>query len=821
MPFNISSKKIAHVEFSPDSQHIVITESTGAAIDNIKTLKIDDHQSTLFENIPEQEFTYASFSPTGQYTALRNKDGGMEIWKTNGLRTNLFYKFDDDDISQIQFSSDGHFIATISQKGVFFWKINRTGISLIKKIYQNSVCQAEISTNSQFIAVTSNQELKIFDIYGEEIDFSQNLQSIWSRLESYEKGFFLSLFDKAWNVDGELIKTSVILNSSKINRIKISENNQYIVSVENQGNVKLWSISNKEINLVKNLLDKGEIDDLRFSPNNQLLALSEKEQGIKIWEVHGSEVNIPDNYHKGQENEIYQDTNRLEFSPNSQYLASFKSQNMGSSKKNEMKLWKVDGTQVEVFINSYGIRLEDFEFSPDSQYIVSRESSFDSKADWYTKIWRVEAPPTEVQYSYSYNNESSSVRISPNGKFMISTDADKKVNLWQIAGARIFLLRSFSDHNTQENFIFSPDSQYIAAIKKNGIKIWKIDGTEIDFPENLHTDGVSQIEFSPNSQYLISKGLNLDMKIWRIDGTQVELPEELSEGGVSWIKLSPNSQYLASLGNGQKGLKIWHMHHSKIRLIKNLSRDEIYHFLFSPNSRYISFAGKNNSINLWKTDGTEVDLLEDQYAGQVNKIKFSPDSNYLASGGMDSSNEVRLWQVDGNQINLPNSDQLGLNYFPGLKFGYEYTSVFALDFSSNSQYLVSVGRDGQVKLWQTNGILVFLTDSKYLGLVRQVKFSPDSRNLASIGGYGSPSGRETLKLWQLSSHASAVLLKTQDQDGGILFDSESRYLISIGDNDSISVRYLKLDELIAKSCKFLEFYRNAQAEYLLDRCETL
>jgi len=152
-----------------------------------------------------------------------------------------------------------------------------------------------------------------------------------------------------------------------------------------------------------------------------------------------------------------------------------------------------------------------------------------------------------------------------------------------------------------------------------------------------------------------------------------------------------------------------------------------FRLAISPDSETIASSSMDNTVKLWKRDGT----LQGTFAnnGFVWRMAFSPDSKILACASGDGT--VRLWQQDG-------TSWAGPKLLHALK-GHS-TELSGLAFNPDGETLAASGENNTVKLWNKNGTL--LTTLDHGAAVQSLAFSPDGEMLVSGNGEG------TIHLWK-------------------------------------------------------------------------
>ena len=186
---------------------------------------------------------------------------------------------------------------------------------------------------------------------------------------------------------------------------------------------------------------------------------------------------------------------------------------------------------------------------------------------------------------------------------------------------------------------------------------------------------------------------------------------------------------------------------------------------FSPNSKTLATFSDNNTIKIWRKNGSLKAILR----GDKNKIinvSFSPDSQRLVS--VSDDNIVKIWQVDGKLIQTfkGDKDQVKNAYFQEtnkitssvvgeenvkiskpngiLMSMFKHPSqVTNISFSPDRQMLVSASADKMVRLWKVDGTLL-KTLKGHKSAVWSASFSPDGRAIASASADG------TVILWNLN-----------------------------------------------------------------------
>ncbi|MEO1004657.1 MAG: TIR domain-containing protein [Cyanobacteria bacterium J06638_38] len=187
----------------------------------------------------------------------------------------------------------------------------------------------------------------------------------------------------------------------------------------------------------------------------------------------------------------------------------------------------------------------------------------------------------------------------------------------------------------------------------------------------------------------------------------------------------------------------------------------------SPDQELIASGSADNTIILWKQDGTLLNTLKG-HSGSVTAVTFSPDSQLLASASVD--NTIKLWQRDGTLLRT----------FDGQE---DFNRVA---FSADGKTLALASQDQTVKLWHWEGNQATLKatlkgDNPKGGAFNSVAFSPDNRLIAA------GSADSTVKVWRTDGTLLTTLRGHQNQVWGVAFSPDSQLIASASEDTTVKI----------------------------------
>jgi len=257
------------------------------------------------------------------------------------------------------------------------------------------------------------------------------------------------------------------------------------------------------------------------------------------------------------------------------------------------------------------------------------------------------------------------VVISSDGQFALSGSWDHTLRLWEIN--RGITTRRFVGHSKDVlSVAFSADNrQIVSGSRDRSIKLWNTLGEckyTID-GENAHTEWVSCVRFSPNTQtpLIVSAGWDGLIKVWNLNNCKLRTNLIGHTGYINTVTVSPDGSLCASGGKDGVAM-LWEVNEGK-HLYSLPAGDQINALVFSP-SRYWLCAATPSCIRVWdlesKTIVDELGRMSGAYGEddkrafyldpqktktnfpQCTSLAWSADGTTLFAGYTDG--KIRVWE---------------------------------------------------------------------------------------------------------------------------------------------------------------------------------
>ena len=181
------------------------------------------------------------------------------------------------------------------------------------------------------------------------------------------------------------------------------------------------------------------------------------------------------------------------------------------------------------------------------------------------RLWDLRTGKTAQQFTQDgHTKEVLSCAISSDGRYILSSGADKQIKLWNVKGD---CKHTVKDHNHQDwvsKVRFIPTSskssvsggQFFSSVGWDGyLKVWNNQTFNIKDSFKAHDANINSVTISPRGNFIVTGGKDKKVKVY--DFSDVEKPSPVHDAGspVNCLAFNPRSHWIA-VGT-ESGWQIW------------------------------------------------------------------------------------------------------------------------------------------------------------------------------------------------------------------------------------------------------------------------
>jgi WD40 repeat protein/serine/threonine protein kinase len=597
-------------------------------------------QGDALFTLGRQNTRLITFIGAGELVALRNTEGGVELWELekHALVTRLPAAGWD---RALDASYDGQWLAygNIAGNGqpiIELWSIGTKEVV------------TRLASNGQAMSLAFDPSGRRLAVYGDDRSVS-----LWD-LESKK----IAKRFAAAGPDG-LFKGVV----------RFSPSGNWLAIGETDGHVHLVDAGTCEVRISFRAASEG-ITALAFSPDGMLLASGSgyANSAVQLWKIPSGDSEGSLAEHTGW-------ISALAFTPQGKALVS-------ASADQTIRVWNVGDRKQIFLLRGHLDEVHTLALSRDGAKLVS------GSRDGEVCVWDPNRKASD-KASLVASASVSQARFLPNSQSFVCVNQNGSVSLWASLEAKeIEKLAKLGSNNF--SCAIAADGKFMAVGDRSGqLKIWDFKaGKEVSHVKG-HDAPVAALALIDDGKVLLSVDRPLSgdrgsvIKRWQVDSWR-QLAQWQVEPGVTAMTVSPDERILVSvLMNGMT--KLWNSADGHELGAFTAGPGLTSAVAFLPDGKLLATSSENGFVKLWDSITLKERAVLKGHLLGVHALGISPDGRRLASGS-NASEAVKLWDLSSGRelLNLSGEGEL-----------FHQTT-----FSPDHRLLLSVPSRGKLHLWR-------------------------------------------------------------------------------------------------------------------------
>lgn len=377
---------------------------------------------------------------------------------------------------------------------------------------------------------------------------------------------------------------------------------------------------------------QGRVNSVSFSPDNKYIASAGEDGYIKIWDLSGREVRKWESHQR-------KPVNRVVFSPNGQFIATLSDREtiaIYNRQGKTLSKWKY----VAKWIN----------FSIDSQTILAT-GIYNEVGIWnlYGKPKTTLKHQDNVLCASLSPDGQLIASLDINGKIHLWNASNyKHLASWD-SGISAALSIIISGDFIQ----FSPESKRLVLTnyESDKIKVFNLEGQTIaELNSKNKGFSVNSLHFTTSGDGIVAAGSDGKLHFWRlVKDDRSERTWGRHQGAILSMSYSSDEKYIAT--GGEDGtVRLWNSGINSSTLVTNLKSHfgSVNGLRFISEKDVIVTVGDDSTVRVWSRLGQLIKSWN-SYHGRTGDLDYNSKSQLLLTAGTDGS--IRTWNLSGKLIN--------------------------------------------------------------------------------------------------------------------------------------------------------------------------
>ena len=479
-----------------DDGRLLVTISSDREGQSLRARLFALPSGRLVRQLPAKGVTTASFNPAGTLLVTGAEDHTAAVWRISDGRRLFLLTDHQGGVTDAVFSPKGKLIVTTSSDGATRVWDSRTGKRVVTILgHANAVNSSSFSKDGKFIVTASTDGT------------ARVWEAATGRLEAVLRGHTDSVTAGTFRPDGRAIATAsadgtariwdpgtapelrvLAVDRGPVWAASFSPDDRLVLTAGDGRTARILTSGGRVLQVLR---QPTKVMSATFSPDGRLVFTAGKDRNLRVWRTAGGAlVKSVRNVSSGP----------LALSPDGRRLAA-------PDARGGVEIRATDDFRALVRLKR-GERLTAASFSPDGRLVatagapMSKHYTGDPTRVDVARIWDARTG-TLVQTFTGHRDAVTSVRFSPDGKFLLTASRDHDARIWDVeTGKPTVLLRGH--FGPVFGASFSPDQRWVVTAGPATAGLWQASNGMLLSYLHGHKEPLTTASFSTDGRRILT-----------------------------------------------------------------------------------------------------------------------------------------------------------------------------------------------------------------------------------------------------------------------------------------------------------------------------
>ena len=297
-------------------------------------------------------------------------------------------------------------------------------------------------------------------------------------------------------------------HSARVSSIDVTSDGRRVVSASWDNTLRIWDIETGQC--LRTLEGhSGRVNGVSVSPDGGRAISGSDDHTLRVWNLETGRCLRTLEGHRGS-------VTCVSLSPGRRYVVS------GSSDKT-LRVWDIETGRCLRILKGHTYGVMNVSISPDGRHAISGSleeyENLLANGDHALHVWDIQSGKC-LRALEGHSGQVNSVRISPDGRCMISGSNDMTLRVWDLETG--CCMHTLTGHGSAVETVFmSPDGRRaVSGSHDNTLRVWDLDTGHCLHIIEGHSGLVTSIGVSPDGRYVVSGSGDKSLGVWDLETGQ-------------------------------------------------------------------------------------------------------------------------------------------------------------------------------------------------------------------------------------------------------------------------------------------------------------